>query len=42
MAQHMLSHGSDEPAAQAPPAMGAREKGFAPTEDAPGTYVFQR
>ena len=26
----------------APPALGARAKGFAPLENAPGTYVFQR
>jgi polyhydroxyalkanoate synthase len=26
----------------APPSTGAAEKGYAPLEDAPGTYVFQR
>jgi polyhydroxyalkanoate synthase len=25
-----------------PPPMGAREKGYVPVADAPGTYVFQR
>ncbi len=36
----LASHSAPERVA--PPAMGAREKGYVPAEDAPGTYVFQR
>jgi polyhydroxyalkanoate synthase len=34
--------GRSTPERVAPPAMGAADKRYAPLEDAPGTYVFQR
>jgi len=39
-ADWLASHSAPERVS--PPAMGAREKGYAPAEDAPGTYAFQR
>lgn len=39
-ADWLASH--SEPKHVFPPSMGAAEKGYAPIEDAPGTYVFQR
>jgi len=39
-ANWLASHSAPERIS--PPAMGAREKGYAPREDAPGIYAFQR
>ena len=39
-AEWLASHSAPEPVP--PPALGSAEQGYAPIDDAPGTYVFQR